>query len=197
MNVTMKTYIWLLCFFGAAHCFGAINIIVREIDNNVVFSYEGALDLSGMNAVGPIRTAGILVPNNGQMTLTGATAEFLDSYENVVSPWGAFGTGGISPKAGLLSGAPFEVFGPSDFFTPTIGLPRNYVSGSTITGSSTFVNANYDTLGLTVGTYVTTLPNDVITMQIIPEPASCAVLLSLCSIISMSRRRGLKVSLSR
>jgi len=92
-------------------------------------------------------------------------------------------------------------FGPGGFFsasssTGSIGgveagslviLPEDYVSGTTISGSSVYDNTTLAALGLTAGTYVTTWGSgataDSATVQIgpastpIPEPPSAALML--------------------
>ena len=67
-------------------------------------------------------------------------------------------------------------------------LPYGY-SGGPLSGTMTFWGETFSSLGMDPGTYTWTLPNDSVTLTIIPEPTTFT-LLGLGSLaLVMGRRR--------
>lgn len=100
----------------------------------------------------------------------------VDSYSGITGP-SSFGTGGFHSTQ-IYTGDTFRLA------IGMVGVPSGYVSGSALNATTTFSNATFASLGLTVGTYVFSAPHDTITVNIetpaaaaLPEPATWAMML--------------------
>ena len=96
------------------------------------------------------------------------------------------------------SGDPFGIIGTQT----QLYVPRNYISGSFLDGSMSFVGQTFASLGVTPGTYVWTWGDatsfnggDSFTLRIgdakIPEPATAIIwtMFAGVGVVSMRRRR--------
>jgi hypothetical protein len=112
-----------------------------------------------------------------------AVIDTFDEYSGVSGP-ASFGVGGMT-NASSGSGGPIGVDESSfDLIAqpPVLIVPKGYMSGSPLSGSSTFDGQTLASLGLTPGTYVYTwgapADDDSLTVKIaIPEPATWAMIL--------------------
>lgn len=146
------------------------DIVINAVETggDVVFSYSGSIDLSGLGAP----QTGILLtriqPDSGTIVYGGVS----DIYSGLpVFP--VFGTGGNSfPDS--RAGDNFATIGPN------VGLPDGYETGDPISGNMTFDTETFASLGVTPGTYVLQLPDDTVTLNIgvaqVPAPATLALL---------------------
>ena len=109
-----------------------------------------------------------------------------DEYGNGISGPANFGAG-VRTAASGGTGDAFVL----NAFTEVLFVPRDYVSGSSLSGSATFVNATLASLGITPGTYVYSWGSganaDTFTIDVaptVPEPSTWALMLvgfgSLC-----------------
>jgi len=145
----------------------------EDIGSDVVFTYSGSIDTTGLTlgsgnsqSLGWIGTLGgtdRFYAMNGYVRWTGAVTT--DTF-------------GVSLNtSGVATG---DSFG---FEQNIVWLDPNYVSGSAMNGTLTFANTNLGTLGFSVGqSFVATLPNDTITVNIgpmsaVPLPAGLPLLL--------------------
>ena len=131
----------------------AVIFSFEEVGGNVVGTLSGSLDLSGNN-------------------------QTFDSYALI-----NFGT--LDVAAAGYSGDIFWSQPDSGFTSGVRGsvlVPRGYVFGASLSGSITWLDSSFATLGLLPGDYTWSLPNDTITVRIggisadVPEPGTLALL---------------------
>ena len=160
---------------------GALVINAVESGGDVTISTVagGSIDLGGLTAFPSTASefgfAG-LAPQQPLLALGGPVGAPLDLYQDQVSLsiWDRpFGSGG-GRVADTVTGTPIVLTSTS------VLVPLGYSSSSPLQGvsSATFTSTDFDTLGLTPGTYTATLPNDTITFNVgpvassVPEPTS-------------------------
>ena len=137
----------------------------------------GSINLSGLTFLGPASSPDVVA---GQLAgvILGNNSGAYDGYGGFTGP-GSFGSGGVI-FATSGSGDRFAVAGQNSPGTPGLAVPTGYTSGTPINGSAVFSGQTLSSLGLTPGTYVYTLPQSTITVQIgpasVPEPGSLALL---------------------
>ncbi len=169
---------------------GAITINIVETMTSVDFTVFGSIDLL---ALGAYNSDGIgfggFDPNRGAFSSgTGAT----DYYNLDVTNWATLGTGGFGNWTSSIGDT---IALRSD---PMLGLPDGYFSGTAISSSGTASGSSLATLGLTPGSYVTTLTNgvniDTVTVNVIsavPEPSSMLFGVIGLSLMLIRRRSNL------
>lgn len=152
-------------------------VTFNEVGPNVVANGGGSINLTGLTAFFNFGALASVVPFVGEeVTGPAGPTPLLLSYTGASGPT-SFGPGrGISANSGSgdLVGEGVFIFGQR-----VIAVPINYQSGEPLVDSSTYLNASFDTLSLTPGTYVYTWSSDSFTVQIgpaIPEPSSLALL---------------------
>ncbi len=156
-----------------------IIINIEEQGSDVVASYSGSIDLTGIgfNFLGAANTNRI-VASGGQVNFqNGATnkASLTDFSKN---PWtvapSAFGTGGLF-DADSVSAETGNAFGfqANGFF-----IESSYVSGTTISGSMTFENQTLASMGINEGTGImnaTFSSGDTLTVNAISAVSTSAI----------------------
>jgi hypothetical protein len=151
-----------------------IVISAQETGGNVVFTFSGSVDLSGLGA--PDGTAGStsgINPALGAFIFSSVSSDPLDTWTGYSFP--SYGAGGVqlADSASVPTGFGFGTFA-------RLVIEDSYISGTSISGSMTFDSETFASLGLTLGTYVASLPSDTVTLVIgpsqIPEPASIGLL---------------------
>ena len=125
-----------------------------ESGSNVLLSYSGILDLTGLNfvqnttsgsgGVGPTQAAFGIGPTGAlDVSLyTGATFSYPSN----------FGTGGGSPSSVTGTGDYFGVFSGL-LPTNSLVVPSGYTSGNYIQGTTTLSASTFSSLGMSAGTY--------------------------------------------
>jgi len=166
-----------LAWGGVANA--AVIISVVQSGSDVVFTGIGTIDTTDL---GP-ETAGFAIggmnPSAGSLGVGPAILTPVELFPGVpVLPTDFGAGGGIVATSGTGS-----IFGATKFQDAII-VPVGYVSGTSLSGTATFANETFATLGLTQGTYVfswgtqadaDTLTIDVGTVTATPEPATLAV----------------------
>ena len=152
----------------------AIVISFQQVGANVVETGSGSANLTALTLSGPFFGPGQTFPNV-QQAIVGPSASG-SAFTGVSGP-SNFGLGG----GALASSNSGNTFGLVQFFAaPNLYLPTGYVSGSALSGSSTFNGQTFASLGITPGTYLYTWgagpTADSLTVQAIaapvPEPGS-------------------------
>lgn len=169
----------------------AVLITVEELSGNVVFSYSGSIDLTGLTPV-PDKANGVafVYPNyqGGSSALAFGRGNLMNGYTATVLP--SFGT--ASFIGGTATGPGFSFFASG-----LIALAENYVSGSLISGTLTIANRTAASLGLIDGVYKTVLANGdyaqlTIGSAAVPLPAALPLLggaMGVFGLVGWRRRR--------
>jgi len=159
----------------------AVIINVTEVGGDVVFSTTGSLNLSGATYLGSTGYNAGFIPGGSNWYIASGAGGIVDQYA-LTSFAGAFGTAGnfFSPPSSK-SGDDFFIWGNLGF-TPQVGVASGYISGSAINSFMAFNGATIAGFTMLLGTYVYSLPNDTITLNIggggvpVPEPGTLALL---------------------
>jgi hypothetical protein len=173
-------------------------IDISQVGSNVVTKGIGSIDLTDLTRLGD----GAAFPYvEGEMgTVAVGALPFGDfNVFGVVAGPKSFGTGGpFAASSG--TGDTFGVEGSGGFVAPVILLPTDYVSGSEIQASGTYLNTTIAGLGLTPGTYSYTWGTgadaDSLTINIsgVPEPSSLVMAgiaaLAGLGLLAQRRRAG-------
>ena len=191
LKLAIAAAVSLLTVTSAARA--AVVIDINQIGANVVAVGSGTINVSG--ASGFSTFGSVIDATNADITFI--TGNFSANFEHysVTGP-SNFGSGfGFAPSAASgdlgLQGANGSFF-----------VPVGYVVGAPLSGTDTFNNATFSSLGLTQGTYVYTVSGgDTVTVQIgvtaVPEPSTWAMMiLGFCGVGFMAYRRKDKLALS-
>ena len=181
----------IICFdHSAANAAVVINVV--ESGSDVIFSYTGQLDLSGLtiSGNGTWGGAGILFPDTGLFQPGSGT---YDTYP--IASLVSFGNQTFSQATSSSGANRFGLFPGMN--GPELLVTQGYVSNSSLSGGITY-SGSFSSLGLTQGVYTTNLPSDTITMNIgaVPVPAPLP-LLGLGAATAFSRKLKQRIALRR
>lgn len=161
------------CFSFLTHSFGVLTINIRDVGDDVVVSYAGSLDLTGLTFKGAVSIDSEMYPHAG-FVLSSPAGGLVDEYEAtlpVAFPY--FGAGASEGEPPVLflsadssSGAAFGVSSEHVF------LPKGYVSNERFSGSSVYDNTSIASLKIDPGIYTTALPNDILVLIVSSNPSA-------------------------
>jgi hypothetical protein len=163
----------------------AVTIDIRQVGADVVATASGTLDLDGLTNYGATNNGRFVIGRLGVVAF--GPYDQVDGYGGLTGP-AEFGTGQIVNPA-IWSGGAFAVNGADG----EVFVPPGFESGTAISDSETFFGHTLAKLGLEVGRYVYTAPNDTITVDIsaVPEPASWVLMFGGIGLVGgMSRSAG-------
>lgn len=188
-GVVMRTVLAILAslvWLGASTVSAAIVIQMREQGGDVVFSYDGSLDLAGASQPGLSFSFAGITPSGGDISFGSPSGTESEIYTSAISTFPMFGNGTRTP-GNSFDGDPFSVSNSA------ITMPRGYVNGAPISGSLTFQGQSFDSLGINEvsAPYVWTLNSsgDTVTLSAIPEPSSVAMCMLLSGWFAVQRKR--------
>jgi len=154
-----------------------ITITVLQDGSNVVATGTGSVDLTGLTFGAVDSGSPATIPDIGLLVVGNSTSS-QSIYTGATGP--IFGPGGLTNATSSTG----SNFGTNDS-NGVVLLPTGYVSGTSLSGSATWDNKTFATLGLTPGTYQETWTGvtneDTITVQIgpaatvAPEPSTAIV----------------------
>jgi len=166
----------------------AIVINVAQVGTSVVFSGSGSFNTAGLTPYNPSQpfqsspgvasssslNVGVSAPINIFTGLTGNPFGYASNYRTASSATGdAFGL---------------------NYYLRGINLPVNYVSGTELAGTATFLNQTFSGLGLTAGQFVYRSSNDALTINVgtlaaVPEPSTWAMMVGGFGLLGAAMRR--------
>ncbi len=194
MKFSLTIGLALFSLAGATRTAHAVLVTtVTEVGSDVVFSGTGTLNVSDLAIESFSSTNGVPSVNaaGGSFTVDPDLINTpTDLYSGTFVTPGPFGSGSLS----FGSSGSGDVFGIGN---TRIVVPDGYVSGSSLTGSSTYSGDSFASLGLTPGSYTWTWGSganaDSLTLNIsaVPEPSSFVFfsLIGLGVTWSRARRR--------
>lgn len=162
-----------ISLLGAGHAQAAIESILFEDNGDVVFEYSGSINtdgLSTLNAGG--FTGGQIDPSKG-IVYSMAPGISPDVYE--IAPVPAFGS--IFGAGNEVRSHTGDSFGFANDFGGELLLAPGYVSNDNLLGRAVFEGTSFAEFGVIPGTYSVDIGNgDTITLTVVPEPTSLALL---------------------
>ena len=170
--VLALTVATVLCGISASHAEFVVNF--TQDGNDVVASGSGTLDLSGLTFAGSSYAGTGIIPSEGVLGLGPTTGA--NYYTGVSGPSG-FGTGGATVSSTTSGDFVGVEEGPG-----YLVVPIGFLSGGALSGTDTFANATFASLGLTPGryTYDWNVPDDSLVINIpsgVPELSTWAMML--------------------
>jgi hypothetical protein len=125
-----------------------ISVVFNEVGDDVVATYSGSADLTDLSYV----SAGFIsaaLDSDSYLHVVGGSVEF---YNGMTGPSSLGFDVGSRTLATSTSGSPFGM----QFILGQLRVPDGYVSGTEITGSATWENEDFSSLGLREGSYTWT-----------------------------------------
>jgi hypothetical protein len=185
----------LLVVFAGSACLQAadLNFTVQQVGADVVTSFTGFVNTTASTTNGNASGTGLF---RGSFFQGGSVIIFgpQNSYTNYtgLNGSGALGSGSqtfADINTGTLSGIISN--GSSSYLL----LPNSYVSGSSITGTSTYTGKTLSDLGMTVGTYNWSWGSGAnagtaqLTISAVPEPSTYALAAIATGVMAAVARR--------
>lgn len=178
----------------------SIVVNIEESGGDILASYSGSL----ANWTGLLFVGGDINLDHDRLSAT--TVRIGTPWDNLgFSGWSgpaSWGSGGF-PASAISVVGDFFVLDTNGYGSPRVYIPKNYIWGRPLSGSATFANKTFASLGLNAGQYVYTSPaNQIITVNIgkdgdggaVPEPAAWGLMTLGFGAIGGALRRRHKAS---
>lgn len=172
----------------ARTAFTVMDLVMEEVGSDVIVTYSGGVDLSGLTPSNDPGIATILSTSGTFAAVAGGT----DFYSGTITGL-AFGAAGPSIN-GTATGSSFGFF-KSD---GVLAVPSGYVTGGSISGSATFANTTLAGFGAQIGMFSYLVGGSTINLDIrapiasaVPLPAGAGLMCAgLMGLGALGRRRA-------
>ena len=188
LNLSITAALAMAFVAGPANAKVTIN--VSEVGGDVVFVTTGSLDLTGATFLNGIGYSDGFISGGSNWYIASGLGDSVDNYA-MTSFAGPFGTStNFFSSPSSVSGDDFFIWGNSGN-NEQVGVPVGYISGSAINSGMVFSGNTIAGLTMTPGTYIYTIPNDTITLNItaVPEPEAYAMMLAGLGLLGFTARR--------
>ncbi len=184
----------LVAFAGSAKLQAAdLNFLIQQVGADVVTSFTGVVNKSALTSLGGANGSGKFWGNffaGGSVLQVGPLSNFT-SYSGLNGS-GVLGSGSQT-VAGINTGDNVGI--NSNGSNTKLFLPVNYVSGSSISGTSTYSGKTLSELGMTVGTYNWSWGSGAnagtaqLNISAVPEPSTYALAAIATGVMAAIARR--------
>ena len=195
-NLKTLVFALLVSVVAAGNAAASLIFDFTEVAGNVELVVSGSIDL---NATTFAFTSGnsndLIVPSIGAI-LVGDPETSTNNYTVPFASWTAFGPGPVSASSFDVDGGDrIALYG-----NPLLGLPLGYQSGAPLSATGTIFGATFASLGMTTGSWVSTLTNGTATDTVVvnvgitavPVPEPATLLLLGTGLGAVAARRRLK-----
>ena len=191
-----KKLTFCLCLFLAVptFCRAAITIYMEEVGSNVVATLSGAINSlpgaptqsGGVGVFSGVRPSGSTMAF-GLSKFSGVQTVQMHYYTATTYP-SNFGTSTSLLQANSSTASTTMMF--RNLSSNNIIIDQSYVPGTAVTGTLTWNNQTFNSMGVATGSYVWGWSTDSITLNVVPEPSSLSlVALGLGGLIAWNRSR--------
>jgi hypothetical protein len=133
----------------------SLNIVIQEVSTDVVATVSGAIDLTGLSSSFTQLVAdginGGSAGSGGELKFSNSTLTRYDGMSSGIAQ-GPFGNNQLTAGDTLSINNEFAFLNLISA-NPLLLVDSAYVSNTSISGTLTFLNKDFTTMGLTVGTY--------------------------------------------
>jgi hypothetical protein len=178
----------LIAFTATAR--GGVIITFSQSGSSVNATGAGSINVAALTFEGSLANPAAVNPIGAKASVGAGT---FDIYGPLSGP-SSFGPGGLT----LATSATGDIFGVSLAFAAIgLGVPHDYVSGTTLSGNATWDNTTISALGMTPGTYTWTWGSGptadslevVIPAAAVPEPSSMILTATAIGVFGFRGRR--------
>ena len=191
-----KNLTFCLCLFLAVPNFSraAITIHMAEVGSNVVATLSGAINSlpgaptqsGGVGVFSGVRPSGSTMAF-GLSKFSGVQTVQMHYYTATTYP-SNFGSSTSLLQANSSTASTTMMF--RNLSSNNIIIDQNYVLGTAVTGTLTWNNQTFSSMGVATGSYVWGWSSDSITLNVVPEPSALSLLaVGLGGLIALRRVR--------